>query len=1135
LRRALIACVAVFVTSTIGCFGLWWRLSSGPVSLDLVTPWLTSAVEVRLGGQHRVEVGGTQLERDEDGRAAIRIRDIVVRDPDGAVVASAPKAEVGLSGLALLTGRLQAERLSLIGAEMAVRIESDGQLTIFAGADKRPIATTPAIVSGRPGTSWQSGNALPSETVPNPISAFMNWLDRLDALGFDGGNLNEFGLKSGSLAVDDRRNGKRWNFGNINLSLTRPKEGGLAIALTSTGADGPWSLTATVGPRGEGHRAIETVLRDVSPKDILLALRLGDGRFAADMPLSAIMRAEIATDGTTHSLEGRVVAGAGFVGEMDDPSDRILIDEGQLSFRWDPANRQVVVPIELLSGSNRITLLSQIMVPRDPSEPWNVQIGRGVIALAAADRKRETALVLDRIAVRARIEPALHRIELEQGEISGVAAGVVVSGMLDYSGIEPRLAIGLAGTRMTASALKRLWPVFAATKVRNWVLDHVMNGAVERLVIATNAPLPTLRANGPPVPSDGLSIELVGSNATLRPVDALPAIRDADVTVSVNGRYAVVRVGRGTVDLPSGRKLTVSNGVFEVPDTHPKPPPARVRFRVEGAADAAAELTGMELLRDNSGISLDPATSRGAVVAQVTLALPIAANLQKDAVDYTIEADLSNFSADRLVRSHKVEANALRVTATPGGVQVKGDVRIAGVPASVDYRRPAGTADAEIRIQGTFDDGARNRLGFNPGGTISGPIPIKLNGHIGATSDRDSRYAVDADLTQAKISDILPGWIKPAGKHSRLTFTYVERAQSARIEDVVLDGPGASVKGNVELDGDGEIQSVSFPVYGLSDGDKASLRADRGGDGTMRATLRGEVYDARGIIKTSMTGAPADANSKPPRDIDLDVKLGAVAGFHGEALRGFELRMARRAGQIRSFAMSAKLGRDAQLIGDLRVRNGGRQAIYVETNDAGAMFRFTDLYPRLNGGRMWISMDPPSGDRAPIEGFLNMRDFVIRGEPVLERVATGGGPPGEQGARAFAPTGSGVTFSRMRVEFTKSPGRFAIRDGVVEGPTVGATIEGHIDFNRDEVRMRGTFVPAYALNNIFGRVPVLGFFLGGGQNEGLLGVTYEVVGPPNAPTLRVNPMSAVAPGIFRKLFEFSRTDDRNATPFQQER
>jgi hypothetical protein len=116
----------------------------------------------------------------------------------------------------------------------------------------------------------------------------------------------------------------------------------------------------------------------------------------------------------------------------------------------------------------------------------------------------------------------------------------------------------------------------------------------------------------------------------------------------------------------------------------------------------------------------------------------------------------------------------------------------------------------------------------------------------------------------------------------------------------------------------------------------------------------------------------------------------------------------------------------------------------------------------------------------------------------------------------------------MRVEFTRSPGRLSIRDGNVWGAAVCATMDGQIDFLREDVRLRGTFVPACALNSMPSQIPVLGLFFGG-PKEGVLGVTYEVVGPPNGMVLRVNPMSAVMPGIFRKLFEFRHVDDQLLT------
>jgi hypothetical protein len=122
-----------------------------------------------------------------------------------------------------------------------------------------------------------------------------------------------------------------------------------------------------------------------------------------------------------------------------------------------------------------------------------------------------------------------------------------------------------------------------------------------------------------------------------------------------------------------------------------------------------------------------------------------------------------------------------------------------------------------------------------------------------------------------------------------------------------------------------------------------------------------------------------------------------------------------------------------------------------------------------------------------------------------------GGTPGAQG---------GVAFSALRAVFARQNGQLSIRDGVVKGPMVGGTIEGSIDYPANQVRMSGTFVPAYALNNLFGQLPIVGLFLGGGSDEGLIGVTYEVVGSTSAPVLRVNPISPMAPGVLRKIFEF---------------
>jgi hypothetical protein len=866
-------------------------------------------------------------------------------------------------------------------------------------------------------------------------------------------------------------------------------------------------MRAAMTPGEHGHRIIDIETQKVSTKDAMLAMRWGDDQYEIDLPLTGRIRADVGPDGIPRMLDGRMVVEKGVIIDLDDPLARIPIDRAEISFDWDKTRQSLMVPFQVVSGGSRITLLAQLDAPRDGSGVWGLEVSGGSLVLASAPVD-PNALVLNRILLKLRINANKQRIDLEPSELGNTNLGVALNGSLDFSGDDPRLTLGIASTRMSVAAMKRIWPVTVASKVRAWVLDHVQAGTVERLDISANAPWSTLKSSGPPIPDDGLLVQVIGHGAEIRPIEGLPAIRDADVSVHISGRTASINVGRGNVEISPGRKLSITSGVFEVPDHFPKAPPAKVRFRLDGSVPAAAELLGMQRLRDFSGAPVEPATSRGTLTAQVTLALPLKEDLAPGASLYTINMDVANFAAERMVMGQKVEAALLKVTANNLGHWIRGDVKINGVASVLDYRKPR-DGDADIRVQATLDENARSKFGFDLGGALSGPVPIKLSGRV--PDEGESRFAVEADLTPAKVDNLLPGWLKPPGRAGRATFTLINKPTGTRFEDLVIEASGAAVKGTVEVGSSGDVVSANFPVFALSDGDKATLKAERGADGALRMIVRGDVYDGRGFVKSTLTGAGSN-KQKQDKDIDVDVKLGTVLGFNGETLRGLDLRVSRRGGVITSLALNAKLGRDAPVVGELRARgSNGRQFVVVETNDAGAFFRFNDIYPKVGGGEMWVALDPHSADLSPQEGILDVRGFVVRGEAALERVAAAPQQPGSPSP--------GVEFSHLRVDFTRSLGRFTIRDGLLKGPAIGGTVDGYIDYHRDEVRMRGTFVPLYGLNNMFGQLPIVGPFLGG-SNEGLLGVTYEVVGPPSTPVLRVNPISAVAPGLLRKFFEF---------------
>ncbi len=1135
--KRLAVVIAVLMVIFAGCFGgLWWRLGAGPINLEMATPWLAAAIEENIGHGNTVEVGGTQIERAGRIRIAVRIRDIVVRDRDHAIVASAPKAEVKLSGTALLMGRLRAESLNLVDAELAVRITPDGYVTVSAGDNAKPLATGvaskkqagmaptfPRQIPGAPppGAAAPSSPAqsAPAATAPDGaqsgLLAGLDWLDSLSLTGLDGQNLNEIGLKNGSLVIDDQQRGNKWNFENISLSLRRPSGGGVALSLGEEGGRA-WSLRVAVGPPANGVRSVDIRADKVSTRNILLALRVKDLTYSADLPLSGELKGELGRDGLPTFFRGKITAGAGTIIDSDTPAYPMGIDSAEMSVEWDSGRRVLVAPFKIVSGQNRITLLAHLEPPNDSVFDWQLGFSGGTIVLAAIDPE-QPPLIFNRIAIGLRFDTDARRVLLTQADISNGEIGIAGTGSVDYAA-EPRLTLGFAGTPMSASALKRMWPILIVPEVREWVIERIERGSLQRIEVGVNSPVRNLSRHGPPIPDDGLAVNIVASGVTLHPVDEMPSVRDADLKAHVTGRTATVTIGQGASDTPAGRKLTISDFVFEVPDMAPKPAPARVKFRIEGPVPAAAEILASDRLSDLSGTFIDPNSSKGTVSAVITLGFPIIGSLTKADTTYTVTADLGGFAADKLVMNQKLEANALKVVANNQGYQVKGDVKINGQPASLDYRKPA-EGDADIKLQATLDDASRARLGLDLGPAVSGALPVKLTGKIAGA---DSRLGIEADLTALKLDNILPGWVKVPGKSSRAVFNVAQKPQSTRFEDIVIDGGGVSIKGSLEVDQNGDLINASFPTYSPSEGDKTSLKAERGPDGVLKVTMRGEVFDGRGFLKSAISGKEADPKSKTKNiDFDVDLKLGAVAGYSGEALRSIDCKVSRRNGVIRNFSLSGKLGRDTPLTGDLRGRAQGHDVVYLETNDAGALFRFTDTYSKMVGGQLQLAMDPPTVEPSSKEGLISVRDFAVKGEAALDRLAAGG------------PTGApnGVSFSRLRAEFTRQNGQLAIREGVLKGPTIGGTIEGSIDYPANQVRMSGTFVPMYGLNNMFGQIPIVGLFLGGGSNEGLIGVTYEIVGTTGQPVLRVNPISAIFPGVSRKIMEFNTGKQNNPVEF----
>jgi hypothetical protein len=160
--------------------------------------------------------------------------------------------------------------------------------------------------------------------------------------------------------------------------------------------------------------------------------------------------------------------------------------------------------------------------------------------------------------------------------------------------------------------------------------------------------------------------------------------------------------------------------------------------------------------------------------------------------------------------------------------------------------------------------------------------------------------------------------------------------------------------------------------------------------------------------------------------------------------------------------------------------------------------------------------DTAKDQNAPdFQGKAVLTEFRILDQPFLTRVFTAG----SLGGLANLMQGQGIAVDRLVVPYSSRGGVISVHDVRATGPAIGVTGEGYIDRPKNQIALKGTLVPLFGINSVLGNIPLLGDVLTSKQGEGIFGMSYSVTGNADEPSVSVNPLSVLAPGIVRRIFE----------------
>ena len=194
----------------------------------------------------------------------------------------------------------------------------------------------------------------------------------------------------------------------------------------------------------------------------------------------------------------------------------------------------------------------------------------------------------------------------------------------------------------------------------------------------------------------------------------------------------------------------------------------------------------------------------------------------------------------------------------------------------------------------------------------------------------------------------------------------------------------------------------------------------------------------------------------------MKLEFGTVIGFFDTTLNAVSVEAKRRGGKLVSLDVHGQLNGKQPLAARIEIRKGQPRELLAEATDAGAAFRLVGFYPSARGGE--VSLRSIWTHRNARRWVLYARNFVIANDQVVGEVLSG---PRAQKAnvkvKAQPQYSDQLQFDRMRVPFSVGYGQFILHDAAINGPLLGATLRGSIDFKREQINVSGTYVPLYGL------------------------------------------------------------------------
>ena len=1086
--------IAALLALAVVAFGAaLWRLAEGPVNAEMMRPVVTEVLLEAVQGD-AAAIGDLELSFDPALAAlVVTARDVSITREGGEVVISSDLIEAGLALDLLMTGRIAPVSLEARGGTLWLYRDELGRLTGGLGALEDRFGAAQDTDSVSPDFDMDQASRVFSRLLMVDVSdvtlqvreeyhdwtglftgmgGAMNLSDGVVSLRAEGGLVTSAGMAPITLNVQTGRSLEsvfvEARLSNLVPAASAPLQGPFAGV---SALDAPFDMHLVFdASREEGLRQASLQMEAQSG-----VVRLAGGQTEIRQALI-----DAALDVDAGRLDLRT---------LDVDSDLLSLSlSGAL---YDFSDYDDAIPAraryELSSGAGRLDLNGAFPEPLQ----WRSAELAGTLDLEESLISFET---LDAVLPAARASMT-GSLAMEQ-TIAGLLPTVKLSGPVEGE--------------LTKTDVLNHWPVDFALGARDWVRDSILDGRVTSATLDLNLTAQALAAQT--IADEDLTLSFQFSDADVRYMSTMTPLLGLSGEAVLRGNSLSLEGAGGAIG-----ELEATRIYVDIPRLNPKGALARFGGTGLGGVSDFLALVSEPPLNLSTEYGFDPAAFGGQGELEFEIRRPMLRTVPAEDLGFDITGRFEDVSGPAGPPGIALSEGAVTLTINPEGLRAEGDAQIASADAHLVWTETFGldpeVNSTQVRVNSVMTARELDQIGL--------PLRRFMDGAVGVDATIEGRglafsqMALELDLQDAAIALPAGLWDKPAGEPAAASLQAgVTEDGAVQLDRLRLTGEDVALETSAELAPDGRLLAAQASRVFVRDRLDLSAEISRpdGPEGLLQIVVQGPFMDAEDLFGIA---APSGGGATLGASVNFEGVLDRVL-VRDQRFTDVGLVLNVRPEGVERFVLEADAAQGPVIVRFEPEADTGVRRLSALGPDAGLLLSAFAGFDNIYGGALRLNgQAPPLGQPGGVSGDIEVAEFTLNRMPLLARILAAGSLEGLGGLLS----GQGIGFERLESEFVWQDGIIEMREARVAGASLGATWNGLVDFSDERMSVNGTLLPSYGVNSVLGSVPVLGELLTSRRGEGVIGVTFSVSGPFSETRVSANPLSALAPGVFRRIFE----------------